>query len=149
MEKESRSVEELETELVHIKREQKAAMLTITKLLKDLSKKTEEIEHLKTLVNQTVQVVTPKTTKLIQEFVPAEEEIALLQLDRLRLAAKSRSLTLEETRMFDLLVKNKRLSQDASTINVSKANYRDVKEEDLLQIASKSDDKESSDTDKS
>lgn len=131
---EHKSVEQLKRELISLKRENVAAMKTIEKLLKDLHKKTEDISHLQSLVSQTVPVVKKDDKKSVEVLAP-EEEIADLQLERLRLAAKARTLTLEETRMYDLLVKNKRLSQDESTINLSKANYRDVTEVELLQVA--------------
>lgn len=131
------SVEQLKKEIESLKRENRAALLTVDKLLKDLSKKTKEIEHLQSLVSQTVPVLKKEPDKVVSNVTP-EEEIAELQLERLRLAARNRTLTLEEARMYDLLVKNKRLSQDESTINLSRANYRDVSDEDLIQIAQKS-----------
>lgn len=136
---EYKSLEQLKKELLSLKRENQAAMKTIEKLLKDLSKKNEEITHLQTMVTQTVPVASPQKKKLTIDITP-EEEIAAVQLDRLRKVAQTRALTLEETKIFDLLVKNKRLSQDESTINLSKANYRDVSEVALLEIASTSDD---------
>lgn len=132
---EFKSLDQLKREVASLKRENNAAMKTIDKLLKDLSQKNEEVKHLQSLVSQAVPVVK-KDSPLITS-ITAEEEIASLQLERLRQAAKNRTLTLEETRMFDLLVKNKRLTQDESTINLSKANYRDVSDAQLLQIAGK------------
>jgi len=133
---EFKSVDQLKREITALKRENNAAMLTIDKLLKDLNKKAEQIKHLESLVTQTVPVVaeSSKSVSKLVSPVTAEEEIAETQLERLRLAAKSRTLTLEEIRAYDLLVKNKRLSQDESTINLSKAHYRDVSNDDLLQI---------------
>jgi predicted nucleic acid-binding Zn-ribbon protein len=131
---EVKSVDQLKRELTSLKRENIAAMKTIDKLLKDLHKKTEEISHLQSLVAQAVPVVRKEEKKIVTT-ITAEEEIATLQLERLRLAAKGRTLTLEETRMFDLLVKNKRLSQDESTVNLSKGGYRDVTDVELLKIA--------------
>lgn len=142
---EFKSMDQLKRELTSLKRENNAAMKTIDKLLKDLNVKSEEIKHLQSLVAQAVPVVKKEVDKILTR-VTAEEEIAQLQLERLRLAAKSRTLTLEETRMFDLLVKNKRLALDESTINLSKASYRDVTDAELLQIAAK-DEKPSDDPD--
>lgn len=140
---EHKTVDQLKRELITLKRENVAALKTIDKLLKDLNLKSEEIKSLQSIVSQTVPVIKKEIQKINLDVTP-EEEIAALQLDRLRSAARVRTLTLEETRMFDLLVKNKRLSQDESTINLSKANYRDVTTDDLLQIAGKN---ESDDTD--
>lgn len=137
---EFKSIDQLKRELVSLKRENVAALKTVDKLLKDLNLKSEEIKHLQSLVQQTVPVIKKETA--LDFNVTPEEEIASLQLDRLRAAARTRTLTLEETRMFDLLVKNKRLAQDESTINLSKAHYRDVTTDSLLQIASKKDEDE-------
>lgn len=139
---EFKSVDQLRREITSLKRENHAAMKTIDKLLKDLNLKAEEIKHLQGLISQAVPVVV-KESNIVTSVTP-EEEIAHLQLERLRKAAQTRTLTLEETRMFDLLVKNKRLAQDESTINLSKASYRDVSDAALLQIAGKD---ESSDAD--
>ncbi len=135
---EYKSLDQIKKEMLSLKRENQAAMKTIEKLLKDLSKKNEEISHLQSLVSQAVPVKVPDKKKISVE-ISAEEEIAMIQLNKLRQVAQSRALTLEETKIFDLLVKNKRLSQDESTVNMSKASYRDVSEIDLLQIASASD----------
>lgn len=131
---EHKAIEDLRKEIINLKRENKAAMLTIDKLLKDLNKKNEEIKHLQSLVSQTVPVIN-KENKQFSVSISPEEEIAQMQLERLRQLAKTRTLTLEETRMFDLLVKNKRLVLDESTINLSNNSARDVSEADLLKLA--------------
>lgn len=131
---EYKTVEQLKKEILMLTRENKAAMLTIDKLLKDANNKSDEIKHLQSLVSQTVPVIKSGANK-ISVSISAEEEIAQLQLERLRQAAQNRVLTLEETRMFDLLVKNKRLVLDESTINLGKNQYRDVSNADLLQLA--------------
>ena len=131
---EFKSIDQLKKELLTLTRENKAAMLTIDKLLKEANQKNEEIKHLQNLVANAVPVIK-KESQLISVSVTPEEEIAQTQLERLRQAAKTRILTLEETRMFDLLVKNKRLVLDESTINLGKNQYRDVADADLLKIA--------------
>lgn len=132
---EVKSVDQLKRELTSAKRENHAAMKTIEKLLKDLQKKDVEINSLQNLLANTVPVMQgPKDNKKID--LSPEDEIASLQLERLRTAAKARTLTLEETRMFDLLVKNKHISLDKSKEPVV-GNYREVKEIELLQIAEK------------
>ena len=131
---EFKSVDQLKKEVLSLTRENRAAMLTIDKLLKDANIKNEEIKHLQSLISQAVPVIK-KESQMISVSVSPEEEIAQTQLERLRQAAKVRILTLEETRMFDLLVKNKRLVLDESTINLGKNQYRDVADADLLKIA--------------
>ena len=90
------------------------------------------------MLEKTVPIVgEKKVTPSFQFEIPAEEEIAEIQLQKLRDDSRKRKLTLEETRQYDLLVKNKRLSQEKSTVNLEKSNYREVTEADLLKIASK------------
>lgn len=131
---EHKTVEQLKKEVLALTRENKAAMLTIDKLLKDANVKSEKIQHLESLVAQNVPVIKKEKDKLIVSS-SAEEEIAETQLERLRQTAKIRVLTLEEVRTFDLLVKNKRLVTDESTLNLGKNQYRDVTDSDLMQLA--------------
>lgn len=138
---EYKSIDQFKKELLSLKRENQAAMKTIEKLLKDISKKNEELTHLQSLVSQIVPASVPQKKKISIEITP-EEEIAMVQLNRLRQVAQTRALTLEETKIFDLLVKNKRLSQDESTVNISKDQYRDVSEVALLEIAGTKDESE-------
>jgi len=126
------SLEQLKRDLVSLNRENQAAIKTIEKLLKDIKNKNDEIASLKSLLSKSVPLITdaskPETTP--------EEQIADLQLASLLAAAQKRVLTLEETRMYDLLVKNKRLAQEKSNSNQPKGSFRDVSEIDLIKIAS-------------
>lgn len=128
------SLEQLKRELVSLKRENQAAMKTIEKLLKDIHKKNEEIGSLQSLLSKSTPLIALPANLSKSELSP-EEEIANSQLARLNEAAQKRVLTLEETRMYDLLVKNKRLAQDKSTSNLSKGSFRDVSEVELIKIA--------------
>jgi predicted nucleic acid-binding Zn-ribbon protein len=130
--KEHKNIGQLEREVTALKRENHAAMETITKLLKDLNKKQEQIDHLETLLAQTVPVVREES-KVIAS-VSAEEEIAIFQLERLRQSAKARVLTLEEARMYDILVKNKKISQEEAQKTKPQSSYRDVSDVDLLKL---------------
>jgi len=134
---ELKEVAELQTELARLKRENKAAFKTIDKLIRNARKKDEEIVHLKSLVEQNVPVLieNKKEQKIISIEIAPEEEIAELQLEKLRQDARNRKLTLEETRQYDLLVKNKRLSREQSTINLDNTQYKNLSETELIQIA--------------
>lgn len=132
------SVEQLKRECEALRRENRAAMLTVDKLLKDLNKKREEIAHLQSLVASAVPVIQAPKPAAAPEMSP-EESIAEIQLNKLHQAAKTRSLTLEEVRTYDLLVKNKRLAQEKSTQNVSQGSFRDVSDIELAKIAGKID----------
>lgn len=142
MSEELQSKEQLQTELVRIKRELKAAYRTIDKLIRDNKGRLEEIEHLKAMLTSSVPVLVEnrRPQQIIEIDMPAEEEIAELQLDRLRKAARERTLTLEETRQYDLLVKNKRLSREESTINLDSKQYKELNNAKLLEIAGQVDD---------
>jgi hypothetical protein len=136
------TVAEYKKKLASIEKELKATYKTIDKLLKDNKLKEEEIGQLKSLLEKSVPVLIEdkKPQQLIQINLSAEEEIAEIQLNKLKESSKNRALTLEEARIYDLLVKNKRLSRKESTINIDNANYRDVSEKELMQIAGRPDD---------
>lgn len=143
--KELKTASQLKTELAKLKRENKAAYKTIDKLIAASKKKDEEISHLKSLLEQSVPVLIENKTpqKVIKIEMPPEEEIADLQLEKLRQTARKRSLTLEETRQYDLLVKNKRLSQEQSTINLDNSDYKKIDEAKLIEAATSDDESRS------
>lgn len=131
------SLKDVKHENERLKREIKAAMMTIEKLMKVDSQQQQEINHLKDLLSQTVPIIQVENKPVVKNVavsVTPEESIAEMQLERLRVSASQRSLTLEETRMYDLLVKNKRLSKDESTVNLSKGDYRDVTEQEVKRL---------------
>jgi hypothetical protein len=128
------SIEQLKREIITLRRENQAGLLTIDKLLKDANQSRDKIKHLESLISQSVPVIK-KESQVISVSVTPEEEIAQTQLERLRQASQARSLTLEEIRAYDLLVKNKRLVLDESTINLGKNDYRDISDAKLLEAA--------------
>lgn len=85
----------------------------IFKLKETIIKKDDEIKHLKDLLSSAVPILDEAHKFKISD----EEEIALKQLEILKRNAQERQLTLDEIKMFDLLVKNKRLSQGKPTEN--------------------------------
>ncbi len=108
---------------------------TLTKFVKALEDKEEEIAHLKHLLYKGVPVIGDAIAVNISD----EELIADIQLRKLKDDAKVRKLTLEECKIFDLLVKNKRLAQGNATDISGKPNDK-MKTKDsktLIQIASK------------
>lgn len=76
-----------------------------------ITEKNEEISHLKKLLEGSVS----SGGGLIKTIASDEENIAELQLLRLKQKAENGELTLEEVKKFDLLVKNKRLAQGNPT----------------------------------
>lgn len=107
----------LETENVKLKKENRALRQTIDKLLKQTEK-------------------TKALSNVIRLEMSPEQEILEVQIQNLRAISRERILTLEETKMLDLHIKNKRLLDDKSTVN---ADYKEVPkgltEEDLIEIA--------------
>lgn len=85
---------------------------TIDRFTKALSEKDEEILHLQRMLGGTVPVLSGTN---VNSPLTDEEVIAELQLQRLKTKAQHSELTLEETKKFDLLVKNKRLAQGNAT----------------------------------
>lgn len=142
MENMSKTPENLE--MVKLQRENRAAYKTIDKLIVENKKKDQEISDLKRLLESSVPVLVPQ--RLVKFEIPPEEEIAEVQLNKLREISRQRPFTVEEGRLYDILVKNKRLAQEKSTINVESKDYTNVKEADLIAIAGRStDDDDSSD----
>lgn len=84
----------LETEVLQLKKENKALQLTVTNLLK-------EIDRLKDI-----------GLGEIDSSLPPEEQIILKQINYLVAESTTRTLTLDETRGLDLLLKNKRILDD-------------------------------------
>lgn len=97
-------------------------------LLLSIQKKDEEIKHLKELLDS----VTPMIGK--PEPLSDEESIAYNQLNRLKAISEKRQLTLEETRIFDLLVKNKKISTDEPK-TFDATNNKKLNKKDLIAIA--------------
>lgn len=93
------------------------------------------LEENKRLQEEINTLTSSKQSKLKIDYSD-EEIIAHMQLERLRMKAMEQELTLEEIKKYDLLVKNKRLSEDKSTIN---ADYKklpeNIDDESLIQIA--------------
>lgn len=94
-----------------------------------LNQKMAEIAHLKKLLEGSSNIVMPITD---------EEEIASIQLEKLKAKSRLGELTLEETKKYDLFVKNKRLSQgDVTNINGVAALPKGLDKGQLIKIASK------------
>lgn len=137
---------QLKEQNTRLERELRAAVVTVEKLLKSIREKDDRIKHLESLVKSAVPVVVPKQDKLVQNVMAPEEEISDVQLHRLREISRERQLTLEETKMYDLLVKNKRLSQEGTQPKSQKPTFRDVKDADLLEIVGRPIDAEEKDS---
>jgi hypothetical protein len=96
---------------------------------KFINQQAEEIEHLKKLLNDAI----PSSSVLL----PTDEEvIADTQLARLKTAALERTLSLDECRALDLLVKTKRIAKDAaSEIIDHKGLPKTLTQNELVKIA--------------
>lgn len=109
---------------------------TLDQFVKAVEEKEEEIAHLKHLLYKGVPIIGEPVAINISD----EELIADIQLNKLKTDAKTRKLTLEEIKIFDLLVKNKRLARGDATDIPGKPKEDKIKDKDpktLLKIASK------------
>ncbi len=94
----------------------------------ELKEARQELEHVRMLLNKLdiANIVRPLSD---------EEEIASIQLQKLKTQSRERQLTLEELKMFDLLVKNLRLAQGEVTEIKGNKSMTGRPKTDLLKIA--------------
>lgn len=84
--------------------------------------------------------VVEKQPSLIKLHITPEEIILEQQIRQLAKLSQAGSLTLEEIKMLDLLIKNKRLVNEQSTLNVdATALPPDTSVDDLVAIAGSTD----------
>lgn len=103
--------------------------------IKDLKKKCEQLESYNNQLLEELDRARKIDRGLIRLHLSPEQEILEQQISRLQAVSRERTLTLEETKMLDLHIKNKRLLDDKSTVN---AEYKDIKNasvNDLLRLA--------------
>jgi hypothetical protein len=75
------------------------------------------------------------TSRVIKIHTTPEEEIIDTQLQALQLASRQRPLNINEAKMLDLFIKNKRLLSEKSTVNADFTNLtEDTPVDQLLQI---------------
>ncbi len=89
----------------------------------------KEIAHLKELLKgaSVLNIVMP---------VSDEEEIASIQLEKIKQLSRERALTLPEVKVYDLLVKNKRLSQgEVTNIEGTKILPKEIDKKGLIALA--------------
>lgn len=111
-------------------------IFNLSKALTDANKiideKNAEIEELKKHLDS----LTPHLGKISKITVSDEEVIANVQLQRIKEAALTRALSMEESKIFDIMVKNKKLAQgDASDVINVNGLSKELKKEDLIKIA--------------
>jgi hypothetical protein len=99
---------------------------TLVQINETLGQKMAEIAHLKKLLEGATGVALAITD---------EEEIASIQLEKLKAKSRAGELTLEEAKKYDLYVKNKRLAKgDPTTINADGL-PKGLGKQDLIKIA--------------
>lgn len=125
---------QLKTQILKLEDKCIALSQVIDSLLKQNETKEEEISHLKAMLGKTVPVIGENPIAI---NITDEELIADIQLRKLKEQARSRELTLDEIRKFDLLVKNKRLAQGNATEIEGRSLPKQLPKNQLLQIASK------------
>ena len=124
---------QLKTDLMRAEEKCIALSMTIDQMLTRLNEKDEEIMHLKQMLMQNAPVIGEASPLIVSD----EEYIALQQLQKLKEISRTRALSLDETRQFDLLVKNKRLAQGNATTIEGKKIPQDASTKKLIDIATK------------
>ena len=106
----------------------------IDELSQKLDQKDLQIRHLEELLKNNTPIIGKSAIKITDE-----EEIALIQLEKLKEIGTNRPFTVDEARIFDILVKNKRLSQaDNPPIDAAAKKVENLDTKQLLAIADKS-----------
>ena len=101
-------------------------------LLKIVKKQDKELKELKKIINDLIPTLQMAQPQNIAEITP-EEIIVDTQLARLKEKAMSRSLEEGEVKMFDTLLKNKKLISEGKKPKLPE--FRDVTEAELMAIA--------------
>lgn len=129
--KKFKTKKDLSAEVVSLRSVVGAQELQNKLLLDSIDKKNKEIEHLKSLLSSQVPTVSGGLVTVDNEGMIAE-----LQLQKLKQAAQSRDLTLEEARKFEIFSKVK---QNANKVKPIEAKYSKLPDKiastTLLQIA--------------
>jgi len=121
-----KSKAQLETENAELRSQNKALELTVTNLLK-------EIDRLHELKIGALLDIDPT--------LPPEEQIILKQIKYFAVISLERSLTLDETRALDILLKNKRLIEDKKPKETEDEVPNGTTNADLLRIVSNGEEK--------
>lgn len=105
---------------------------TVDQLLKQLEEKSNAIKHLESMLIN----VTPVIGEVSPLIRSTEQMIIDFQIEQFKTAAMLRTLTLDETRQLDLLIKNKRLLDGNATEIPGKAkSLKDVPIAQLVNVA--------------
>jgi hypothetical protein len=109
-----------------------AQYLALQASVEKINKLEEEITHLQ----QMLASMTPLVGKTERIIKSPELCIVEAQIDILQNRALQKELTLEEVKVLDLLIKNKKLlSNEPTTINGTAKHKKDYSEDELLKLA--------------
>jgi hypothetical protein len=101
-----------------------------------LEKLLKENEHLKEKLEYTEKILKDFSTGVLTLPMTKEESICREQLELIKRRSAERALSLEDIKIFDILVKNLKIIQE-SYKEKSKDTFRDVEEIDLVAIATR------------
>lgn len=105
--------------------QQQAVIETLLSTNKNLEDKLKHLENL---------LLSLENNNIVSQITP-EEMICIEQINGLRSKSSNRELSLDEVKRLDLLVKNLRLIREQSTQVINTKEYTNVKEADLVAIA--------------
>lgn len=107
----------------------------IQKLKEEVKELKGQLDHTKSLLTTTVPLLTPPASVpgVIKVNLSDEENICLIQINKLQEKASSRDLTLEETKKLEILVKSLYLIREKSTQDLN-AEYKTLNASSLAQL---------------
>lgn len=123
--KKEKTNNELQQEVLELRKENKGLQETVTTLL-------AEIERLRNIDRSLV--TTGSDLPVLFEGLTPEQEIVETQIHMLNVASRQKQLSLEETRTLDLLIKNKKLL-DVKEEKDAEPDYEDLSDDDLMELA--------------
>lgn len=120
---------------IELKEYANAQYVTLEKATKRIQELEEEVNHLKSLLTSTTEIIEPQN-KIVVSPVAKEQEICEVQIERLRKVSLDRELTLEEAKRFDIFNKALLAIKGAEKAIPVDFTHINLDEKDLLTIAS-------------
>jgi hypothetical protein len=110
-----------------------AQYLSLQVASEKIKKLQEEITHLQQLLAAAVPLVGENKVEIYVK--PLEQAVVEAQIQILSKRAMEKELTLEEVKVLDLLIKNKKLCEDGKTLEPKKKKRKEYTDAELVEVA--------------